>query len=140
MWMMDAADAGVVEQEQRGRGLMHIGEVAERVQLSHRTVRHYDEAGLLVPARSAGNFRLFTEADVERLLLIRQMKPLGFSLDDMRRLIGVRDAVTAGTASETERRELTDFITEARHRREELAQKLRNADLWIADLESLDGA
>lgn len=138
--MMEAADAEVVDQQTRAGGLMHIGEVAERVRLSHRTVRHYDEAGLLVPARSAGNFRLFTEADVQRLLLIRQMKPLGFSLEDMRRLIGVRDAVTAGTASDTERQDLMEFIAEARHRREELAEKLRNADLWIADLESLTDA
>lgn len=134
---MEAAGSEVVEQQARAGGLMHIGEVAERVRLSHRTVRHYDEEGLLTPARSPGNFRLFTEADVQRLLLIRQMKPLGFSLEDMRRLIGVLDIVSAGTPDQVHRAELAQFLAEARRRREELAEKLRSADLWIADLESL---
>jgi len=47
---------------------MQIGEVADRTQLSLRTIRHYDEVGLVPPsARSEGGFRLYTEADVERL-------------------------------------------------------------------------
>ena len=44
---------------------MQIGEVAERVKLSLRTIRHYEEVGLVPPsARSKGGFRLYTEADV----------------------------------------------------------------------------
>ena len=65
--------------------LMKIGEVAERTSLSIRSLRHYDELGLASPsAHSPGGFRLYTEADVERLLTIRRMKPLGFPLDRMR--------------------------------------------------------
>lgn len=134
--MVDPADVDVVHP----RGRMHIGEVADRVQLSHRTVRHYDEAGLLVPGRSAGNFRLFTEADVQRLLLIRQMKPLGFSLEDMRQMIGVMDAVTSGAGTTGDREQLTAFVAEARRRREKLAVQLRSADAWIANLQSLSDA
>jgi DNA-binding transcriptional MerR regulator len=64
---------------------MKIGEVAERTALSIRGLRHYDELGLASPsAHSPGGFRLYTEADVERILLIRRMKPLGFSLERMR--------------------------------------------------------
>ena len=59
---------------------MQIGQVAATTELSIATVRHYDEVGLVTPsARSAGGFRLYTEADVERLLVIRRMKPLGFT-------------------------------------------------------------
>lgn len=63
---------------------MKIGEVAERTELSIRSLRHWDEVGLVSPsAHSPGGFRLYTEADVERILLIRRMKPLGFTLERM---------------------------------------------------------
>ena len=57
-----------------GQQLLHIGAVAERTELSLRTLRHYDEIGLVNPSeRSEGGFRLYSEADVERILLIRRM-------------------------------------------------------------------
>ena len=44
---------------------MQIGQVAQKTELSIRTVRHYDDVGLVTPsARSAGGFRLYTETDV----------------------------------------------------------------------------
>ncbi|MEU7033568.1 MerR family transcriptional regulator [Streptomyces sp. NPDC046237] len=71
---------------------MQIGEVAARTELSLRTIRHYEETGLVVPsARSQGGFRLYTERDVERLMVIRRMKPLGFTLDQMRDLLDATD-------------------------------------------------
>jgi DNA-binding transcriptional MerR regulator len=74
---------------------MHqIGEVAERVGLSLRTVRYYEEMGLITPQqRTGGGFRLYTDENIERLLLIKQMKPLGFSVQEMRGLLETRDAV-----------------------------------------------
>lgn len=76
---------------------MQIGEVAERTSLSLRTIRHYEEVGLVRPsARSKGGFRLYTESDVQRLLLIRRMKPLDFSLEEMADLLGVLDHLAAG--------------------------------------------
>ncbi|WP_327296004.1 MerR family transcriptional regulator [Streptomyces sp. NBC_01197] len=71
---------------------MQIGEVASRTELSLRTIRHYEETGLVRPsARSQGGFRLYTEADVARLMVIRRMKPLGFTLDEMRGLLEATD-------------------------------------------------
>ena len=70
--------------------LMLIGEVAERTGLSLRTVRHYGEVGVVGPAeRSEGGFRLYTEAEVRRLELVRRMRPLGFCLEDVRGLLEV---------------------------------------------------
>ncbi|MFE3518153.1 MerR family transcriptional regulator [Streptomyces sp. NPDC059166] len=78
---------------------MQIGEVAARTELSLRTIRHYEETGLVSPsARSRGGFRLYTEADVARLMVIRRMKPLGFTLDEMRDLLEVTDRLDNGTA------------------------------------------
>ncbi|MFE9367973.1 MerR family transcriptional regulator [Streptomyces sp. NPDC006978] len=75
---------------------MQIGEVAERTGLSLRTIRHYEGVGLIVPsARSKGGFRLYTEADVSRLMVIRRMKPLDFSLEEMRDLLEITDRLGA---------------------------------------------
>ena len=71
---------------------MQIGEVAERTGLSLRTIRYYGEVGLVTPSgRSPGGFRLYTGADVERLLLVKRMKPLDFSLEEMSDLLGILD-------------------------------------------------
>ncbi|GGU45621.1 MerR family transcriptional regulator [Streptomyces daghestanicus] len=80
-----------------GERHMRIGEVAERTGLSLRTMRHYEEVGLVIPsARSKGGFRLYTERDVERLMVIRRMKPLDFSLDEMRDLLEIVDRLADG--------------------------------------------
>lgn len=91
---------------------MQIGEVAERTGLSLRTIRYYEEVGLVVPsARSQGGFRLYTDADVERLLLVKRMKPLDFTLDEMRDLLGALDGLaSAGQGRPERRRELTDRL------------------------------
>lgn len=80
--------------------LMQIGEAADRVGLSIRTIRHYEEAGLIVPsARSEGGFRLYTEPVLDRLTVVKRMKPLGFTLDEMRDLLAVLDALDTATGN-----------------------------------------
>lgn len=72
---------------------MHrIGEVAEAVGLSLRTIRYYEEAGLVLPSgRSAGGFGLYTGADIERLRLVKHVKPLELTIEEMRDLLDTRD-------------------------------------------------
>ncbi|TDQ53128.1 MerR family transcriptional regulator [Actinorugispora endophytica] len=83
---------------------MQIGEVAERTGLSLRTIRYYGEVALVEPsARSRGGFRLYTESDVERLLLIKRMKPLEFSLEETRDLLGALDRLEAPETPRHER-------------------------------------
>ena len=117
-------------------GMMHIGELAERTELSLRTIRHYDEIGLLVPSgRSEGGFRLYTETDYDRLMLIRRMKPLGYSLDQMGDLLRAIDQANAsGAEGENARRALVDFRADAEERRMKLAKQLDAADEFIRHL------
>ena len=61
-----------------------IGEVAERTGLTRRTLRHYDDLGLLTPSeRSWGDYRLYGDADLLRLLQIQNLKALGLSLAEI---------------------------------------------------------
>ena len=111
-------------------GRMQIGEVAERIGLSLRTIRYYEEVGLAVPsARSQGGFRLYAEADVDRLRVIMQMKPLGFSLEEMRELLALLDA---GDAAEPAR--LAAFRQQAAERVATLRRRLATAEAFAARL------
>ena len=81
--------------------LMHIGRVADAIGLSLRTIRYYEEIGLVKPSgRTAGGFRLYNDDDVDRLLLIKRMKPLGYPLEEMARLLNLIDAL-AGVEDST---------------------------------------
>lgn len=114
--------------------VMHIGEVAERVGLSLRTLRHYDEIGLVVASgRSEGGFREYTDADVDRLLLVRRMKPLGFSLEAMIELLAIIDelSTTNVDSSASLRARLDHFIVDAEDRRERLRTQVAMADEFI---------
>ena len=78
--------------DQETREMYQIGSVSEWVGLSLRTIRHYEELGLAVPSgRSPGGFRLYTDRDVERLRLVKRMKPLEFSLEEIRDVLAVLD-------------------------------------------------
>ncbi|MFJ7287782.1 MerR family transcriptional regulator [Curtobacterium sp. NPDC098951] len=119
---------------------MHIGDLAERTGLSHRTIRHYDEVGLLRPSgRSEGGFRLYTDTDLARLLVIRRMKPLGFSLEQMAELLAVVDALDR-TDDDAERArlrgELDAYVRDTELRRAKLEQQLGMADEFLGILRS----
>ncbi len=123
---------------------MQIGEVAERTGLSLNTLRHYHQAGLVVPsARTQGGFRLYTDADVERLMAIRRMKPLGFSLEEMRDLLVITDRLAdrpelpAGQADDLQAR-VRAFKQTAGERRDKLAQQLAAAEEFIDTLQALE--
>ena len=118
--------------------LLHIGAVAERTELSLRTLRHYDEIGLITPSeRSSGGFRLYSEADVERILLIRRMKPLDFTLEQMRELLEVTEAATRPDSPDAVRQKLREFEESALERRAALERKVAMADEFLARLQEL---
>ncbi|NCT89418.1 MerR family transcriptional regulator [Cellulomonas sp. APG4] len=109
-------------------GIHHhqIGEVAERTGLSLRTIRYYEEVGLVTPSsRSQGGFRLYTQADVARLELVMRMKPLDFSLDEMRELLTALD-VLAGTPSAEERVALLALLERYRDVVDDRCRRLRD--------------
>ena len=75
---------------------MRIGEVARRLDVSTRTLRYYEELGLVEPSdRSPGGSRRYAEADVERIVHIRELQQvLGFDLDRIRQMLEAEDRLT----------------------------------------------
>lgn len=119
---------------------MQIGDVAALTGLSLRTVRYYEEAELVVPsARTTGGFRLYTDADCVRLQLIKRMKPLGFSLDEMRELLKALDELAETSDAETSaglHEQLERFADSVDERRERLQKQLAAASELAALLRS----
>jgi DNA-binding transcriptional MerR regulator len=120
--------------------LMQIGEVAERTGLSLRTIRYYEEVGLVVPtARSQGGFRLYTHTDTERLQLIKRMKPLEFTLDQTRELLTALDRLTTGRVLRKSERAkllttLRGYQQAAQARCEALREQLTTAEAFHTSL------
>ena len=117
--------------------VMHIGEVAARTELSLRSLRHWEEVGLIRPSgRTDGGFRLYTEADVEKILVIRRMKPLGFSLEQMKDVMRDLEVLEAPGATATDRADvrtrLAAIRAEATERRVALVRQLEMADEFLA--------
>ena len=130
-----AASAAGYRGVMSGEATMHIGEVAERTGLSLRTLRHYDEVGLVTPsARTAGGFRLYTERDVQRLLAIRRMKPLGYTLEQMGELLRALDVLESAPGDGPARAALAALTADAVERRERLSRHLAMADEFLAML------
>lgn len=119
---------------------MHIGELAERTGMSLRSIRHYDEVGLLVPSgRTAGGFRVYTAGDLDRLLVIRRMKPLGFTLEEMAGLLRVVDSLAAADPDESPglAAQLDAFLEDARGRHAKLLERAAMAEEFIGTLGTL---
>lgn len=118
--------------------VMQIGEVAARTELSLRSLRHWEDVGLLRPSgRTEGGFRLYTEADVEKVLVIRRMKPLGFTLEQMsaamRDIETLRDPIAVNQHAAARER-LDSLLADAAGRREKLERQLAMADEFILQL------
>jgi DNA-binding transcriptional MerR regulator len=117
---------------------MHqIGEVADAVGLSLRTIRHYEEVGVVVPSgRSAGGFRLYTDAEVDRLRLVKRMKPLNFALGEIRDVLDLLDAAAvagSGAGPDDTAARLEMYAALAAERCERLRAQLAGA-LELTDM------
>ena len=68
-----------------------ISQLAEEFDISTRTIRFYEEKGLIAPRRSKGNQRIYAKRDRARLKLILRGKRFGYSLDEISEMMGMND-------------------------------------------------
>jgi len=80
------------QQPETSGASLRIGQLAQATGVSAKTVRYYEQVGVLPPAQRAKNgYRLYSAADVQRLRFIRNARRLDFSLDDLREVVALRD-------------------------------------------------
>lgn len=68
---------------------MNIGEVAERSGIPPKTIRYYEDIGLVSPQRGANGYRAFRETDLHKLTFLGRARALGFSIEDCRALLSL---------------------------------------------------
>ncbi|MFY0680632.1 MAG: Cu(I)-responsive transcriptional regulator [Thalassovita sp.] len=66
---------------------MNISQTAERSGLPTKTIRYYEEIGLIAPERSENGYRRFSEADLHKLAFLGRARAMGFSIADCRTLL-----------------------------------------------------
>ncbi len=71
---------------------MRIGELAEQVGVNPKTVRYYEDIGVLPePERTPSGYRVYDEADVDRLVFVKTAQRLGMTLDEVKEILALRD-------------------------------------------------
>ncbi|HEX8294437.1 MAG TPA: heavy metal-responsive transcriptional regulator [Pyrinomonadaceae bacterium] len=112
--------------EEEGRRMLKIGDVSRRSGIGVEALRFYEKSGLLDrPSRTYSGYRVYGEDVLERLAFIKQAQALGFSLDEIRRI--VEDA-RKGQSPCDEVREIV------RRRMEELDERLRELQKYRREL------
>jgi DNA-binding transcriptional MerR regulator len=122
-------------------GMHQIGEVADAVGLSLRTIRYYDEVGIVVPSgRSGGGYRLYTDADIDRLQFVKELKPLEFSLEEIRDLLTALDAIARSPQDDQTADRLAAFAEIGEQRCADLRAQLRAAERIVYAIRERTGA
>lgn len=118
--------------------LARVGEVAERLGVSTRTIKYYEELGLVAPdARSAGGFRLYGEESIARLERILRMKQIGYSLSAIRELTSVRETAKEAdklTVLKTAKEHLQERERQMGARLAQMREDLRRAEALHGEL------
>jgi DNA-binding transcriptional MerR regulator len=104
-----------------------IAQIAEEFGVTHRTLRFYEDQGLISPQRR-GTQRLFHPRDRVRVALVLRGKRLGFSLEEIRRIIDMYDAEPGEVG------QLHYLIEQVERRRAELLQRQRDIEETLAEL------
>ncbi len=110
-----------------------IAEVADEFGVTHRTVRHYEDLGLISPERR-GTARVYHRRDRTRLALILRGKRLGFPLDQIRTIIDLYDAPRG------KRHQLEYLLSQIDERRADLEQRRADLEVALAELGDLERA
>ena len=104
-----------------------ITELAREFDITTRTIRHYEDEGLLAPRREGQN-RLFSQRDRVRLKLALRGKRLGFTLAEIRELFDLYDL------ARDEKRQLEQFLTKLEKRRTSLEQQREDIEVMLNEI------
>lgn len=107
-----------------------ISELATEYDVTPRTIRHYEDKGLIEPTRD-GQHRIYTDRDRVRLALVLRGRRLGFSLDEIATIVNMYDADPG------ERGQITFLLEQIANRRAELRARRRDIDQTLRELDEV---
>ncbi len=123
-----------------------ISELAEELDISTRTIRYYEEIGLLSPQRTPGNHRIFTKKDRARLKIILRGKRLGFTLEEIKQILDMYEVsepeqirLTLKLADE-KLKQIEDRLHDLKILKEELLDLIERLSRRLNELESSKSA
>jgi DNA-binding transcriptional MerR regulator len=126
--------------------LLTIGQAAAAAGVTTRTLRYYEELGLLRPsAHSIGGARRYSDADLARIARVRELQQLmGFNLDEIGQILSaedslerIRDEYRSGKPTSRRRRELLSEAIEINNRlREQVRQKVARIGGFLEELDA----
>lgn len=116
-----------------------IGELADELNITTRTIRYYEERGLISPARTEGRQRVYSRRDRGHLKLILKHRDAGFTIDEMKELLGLYDAQPNRAGARRQMVRFRDLVKERLHEvdarietleamRDQLRKRLRYAE------------
>ena len=107
-----------IPRPQAQQAMMHIGDLAARAGTTTRTIRYYEELGIIAPEqRTGGGFRLYSDTQLKRLEIVRELKALGLCLDRIQALfMQPQKARTGGELARALRAELEERQQEIEER------------------------
>lgn len=77
---------------------MNIGKIAERTGLPAKTIRYYEDIGLIKPMRDPNGYRAFRESDFHKLAFLGRARALGFTIEDCRTLLALYEDESRASA------------------------------------------
>ena len=106
---------------------MNIGDVATRTGLPAKTIRYYEEIGLVKPLRDTNGYRAFRESDLHKLAFLGRARALGFSIEDCRALLALYEDKARASAdvkqiAQGHLAQIDDKIAQLQSMRDTLAQ------------------
>lgn len=107
---------------------MNIKDVSQRAGIPAKTIRYYEEIGLIRPLRSANGYRAFRESDLHKLAFLARARGLGFSIEDCRRLLALYEDRSRASA---------DVKVLAQSHLEDIARKIAELQAMQATLAEL---
>ena len=118
--------------------LLRIGQVSDHSQLPVKTIRFYEERGLIQTAkRTSGGFRLFAPSVLSRLSFIRRSQALGLSLNDIQDILGIADS--GQRPCKSVRHKFQEKISEIEERMQQLQQLKEQLQILITEADEREG-
>ena len=132
---MTAQPADAARRPQR----YQIGEVAERTGVTQRTLRFYEEKGLLdPPERMDGGFRLYSDEDINRVTYVRQLQQfLGFTLSEIKEMVEAEEELKQIAATFRPDRELPERLQRVTTAIAALSRQLEVVDHKVSNLSTM---